>query len=263
MCGERPDNEMTATEGTRRPTPDAEAWGGDARMLRDTADRYQALVTATAQIVWTAHPDGRLDDLRGWRAYTGQSAAEAVGWGWLEAIHPHDQERITHAWSEARAAGVLYEVEARLRRSDGVYRRFLVRGVPILDAEGGIREWVGVCTAITTHARSAAALEAILDTALDAIVTMDHQGRIVEFNPAAERIFGYSRADALDHALADLIVPPDLRARHRAGLTALCWPISPSAHDLIDAINVRICTCANARLVQASCEVSALLTRPA
>lgn len=110
MCGERPDNEMTATEGTRRPTPDAEAWGGDARMRRDTADRSQALVTATAQIVWTAHPDGRLDDLRGWRAYTGQSAAEAVGWGWLEAIHPHDQDRITHAWSEAPAAGVLYEV---------------------------------------------------------------------------------------------------------------------------------------------------------
>ncbi len=220
MCGERPDNEITATEGTRRPTPDAEAWGGDARMLRDTADRSQPRVTATVQIIWTARPDGRMDDLRGWRAYTGQGAVEVAGWGWREAIHPHDQERITLAWSEARAAGVLFEVEARLRRSDGVYGRFLVRGVPVLDAEGGIREWVGVCTAITTRARSAAALEAILDTALDAIVTMDHQGRIVEFNAAAERIFGYSRADALDHALADLIVPPDLRARHWAGLTA-------------------------------------------
>jgi len=189
-------------------------------MLRETEERYRALVTAAAQIVWTARPDGRVDDLPVWRAYTGQSAAEVAGWGWLDAIHPQDRERITHIWSEAGAARVLYEVESRIRRSDGVYRRFLMRGVPVLDVDGGMREWVGFCTDITARTRSEADLEAILDTALDAIVTMDHRGRIMEFNPAAERIFGYSRADALDRELAEIIVPPDLRTRHRTGLTA-------------------------------------------
>lgn len=59
---------------------------------------------------------------------------------------------------------------------------------------------------------------AILDSALDAVIAMDHHGVITEFNPAAERAFGYSRTDALGRELADLIIPPDLRARHRAGL---------------------------------------------
>lgn len=59
---------------------------------------------------------------------------------------------------------------------------------------------------------------AILDTALDAVIAMDHHGVITEFNPAAERAFGHRRADALGKELADLIIPPDLREQHRAGL---------------------------------------------
>lgn len=58
----------------------------------------------------------------------------------------------------------------------------------------------------------------IVDLALDAIVSIDHEGRIVEFNPAAERMFGYRRAHAMGRAMADLIIPPHLRAAHFAGL---------------------------------------------
>jgi len=59
---------------------------------------------------------------------------------------------------------------------------------------------------------------AILDTALDGIITMDATGRVREFNPAAERIFGFTRAEAVGKELAELIVPPELRAQHRRGL---------------------------------------------
>jgi PAS domain S-box-containing protein len=59
---------------------------------------------------------------------------------------------------------------------------------------------------------------AILGSALDAIITMDEQGRIVEFNRAAERIFGYSRDEAVKKDMAELIVPPSLRTAHRHGL---------------------------------------------
>jgi PAS domain S-box-containing protein len=59
---------------------------------------------------------------------------------------------------------------------------------------------------------------AILSAALDCIITIDHQGRIVEFNPAAERTFGYTAAEALGQELAELIVPPPLREQHRRGL---------------------------------------------
>ena len=65
--------------------------------------------------------------------------------------------------------------------------------------------------------RSEAHKAAILDSSLDCIVAMDHEGRITEFNPAAERTFGYERENVLGRHLADVIVPPSLRERHRAG----------------------------------------------
>src|SRR5829696_934805 len=59
---------------------------------------------------------------------------------------------------------------------------------------------------------------AMLDAALDCVVTMDHEGRVVDFNPAAERTFGYSAPDVAGREMAELIVPPELRDRHRRGL---------------------------------------------
>lgn len=61
-------------------------------------------------------------------------------------------------------------------------------------------------------------IRAILDTALDAIISMDHRGVITDFNAAAERIFGHPRDQAVGRELADLIIPPHLREPHRAGL---------------------------------------------
>ena len=59
---------------------------------------------------------------------------------------------------------------------------------------------------------------AMLDAALDCVITIDHRGAVVEFNPAAERTFGWSRAEAVGRDLAELIIPPGLRERHIAGL---------------------------------------------
>ncbi len=59
---------------------------------------------------------------------------------------------------------------------------------------------------------------AILELALDCIITIDAIGVVREFNPASERVFGYTRAEAVDRELAELIIPPALRERHRQGL---------------------------------------------
>ncbi|MGH7855111.1 MAG: ATP-binding protein [Candidatus Binatia bacterium] len=59
---------------------------------------------------------------------------------------------------------------------------------------------------------------AIVDAALDSIISIDHAGRIIEFNPQAEKTFGYKRADVIGQPMADLIIPPSLRSRHREAL---------------------------------------------
>ncbi len=67
--------------------------------------------------------------------------------------------------------------------------------------------------------RDAALRNAVIDAALDCIIMMDQDGRIVEFNPAAEKVFGYSRDEAIGAKLADLVVPEDLRGAHSSGLS--------------------------------------------
>jgi diguanylate cyclase (GGDEF)-like protein/PAS domain S-box-containing protein len=69
------------------------------------------------------------------------------------------------------------------------------------------------------NGRASEALKtAMLESALDCVVAMDHEGRVLEFNPAAERTFGYTREQAVGAELAELIVPESLRAAHRRGL---------------------------------------------
>ena len=59
---------------------------------------------------------------------------------------------------------------------------------------------------------------AILEVALDCVIGMDHEGRVTDWNPAAERIFGWTREQAAGREMAELIIPPALRQRHRTGL---------------------------------------------
>ena len=71
----------------------------------------------------------------------------------------------------------------------------------------------------TAAKNSQARNDAILDVALDCVILMDAAGTIVQFNPAAERTFGYRASEAVGHQLAELIIPPDQRDAHRQGLT--------------------------------------------
>ncbi len=118
--------------------------------LHRSESRYRSLVTATAQIVWTTNPDGEVvDDMPMWRAYTGMSRQEIAGAGWLESLHPDDRSRTEQVWGKAWRNREPYDTEYRMRNRDGEYRTFSVRGVPVLEDDGTVREWVGTCTDIT------------------------------------------------------------------------------------------------------------------
>ena len=117
----------------------------NALALRE--ERFRSLVLATSQIVWSNTPDGRVDeDSPSWRAFTGQTYEEWREFGWLEAVHPDDREPTKEAWLACVATKTLFDTRYRLRRTDGDYRWTQVRGVPILDADGAIREWIGTNT---------------------------------------------------------------------------------------------------------------------
>jgi PAS domain S-box-containing protein len=112
--------------------------------LREREERFRSLAMATSQIVWTSAADGRiLEDSPSWRAFTGQRYEEWCGYGWLDAVHPDDRACAREVWLSSITSQSTYETEYRVRRADGAYRWTAVKGVPIFDADGQVREWVG------------------------------------------------------------------------------------------------------------------------
>lgn len=113
--------------------------------VRVSEERFRSLVTATAAIVWNASGTGKFDaEQPGWTTFTGQLYESMKDLGWLDAVHPDDRERTSTLWKNGIASGAMYEIEHRLRRSDGQFRHMSVRAVPIKTADDNIIEWVGI-----------------------------------------------------------------------------------------------------------------------
>jgi PAS domain S-box-containing protein len=125
------------------------------KALALSEERYRSLTSVTSQIVWTTNPQGDfVDDVPPWREFTGQSLEEIEGRGWINALHPDDRERTCDLWSRSIKNRSYYNTGYRLRRHDGEYRYMAVNGVPVLERDGTIREWVGTCADITERVRA-------------------------------------------------------------------------------------------------------------
>lgn len=119
--------------------------------------RFDTAMQAMHGVLWTNSADGQmLGEQPAWSALTGQSFEEYQGYGWANAVHPDDAQPTIDAWQQAVAAKGMFVFEHRVRRHDGVWRSFAIRGLPLLDDRGEIIEWVGVHTDIT-HQRAAEA----------------------------------------------------------------------------------------------------------
>ncbi|MGE5238232.1 MAG: sensor histidine kinase, partial [Chloroflexota bacterium] len=123
--------------------------------LQASSDRYRSYIELTGELGWTTNAAGEVvEDLPSWRMYTGQSFEEVRGQGWSEALHPDDVAHALQVWRKAVSLKSRYEVEYRVRRHDGIYRHFMVRGIPVLQKDGTIREWVGTCIDITDRKKA-------------------------------------------------------------------------------------------------------------
>jgi PAS domain S-box-containing protein len=123
--------------------------------LRESEQRWRSLTEALPQLVWGAGPDGGCDYFSTqWTNYTGLEESDLLGWAWMEALHPDDRETTRQFWTESVAGRQPYDVEYRIRRSEGTYGWFKTRGTPIRDSDGRIVKWFGTCTDITDRKRA-------------------------------------------------------------------------------------------------------------
>jgi formate hydrogenlyase transcriptional activator len=119
------------------------------------------MIDAIPAMTWSSLPDGSVEFLnRRWLDYAGLSLDEALGWGWTAAVHPDDLDLLTNRWRALLASGQPGEIEARLRRHDGEYRRFLFRAEPVRDSRGDIFKWYGANTDIEDRKRAESLLAA-------------------------------------------------------------------------------------------------------
>src|ERR1700704_3789619 len=123
--------------------------------LRRREDYLRLTIDTIPVLAWCSRPDGSNEFLnQRWLDYTGLTIEEARGWGWKVAIHPDDLPQLLDVWQGLLASGKPGELEARLRRADGVYRWFLFRVEPLRDARGTIIKWYGTNTDIDDRKRA-------------------------------------------------------------------------------------------------------------
>jgi PAS domain S-box-containing protein len=190
--------------------------------LRRSEQELRSLAESMPQIVWATRPDGwNIYFNQQWVTYTGLTLEESYGEGWITPFHPDDRQRAWDAWQRATRHRDTYSLECRLRRADGVYRWWLVRGVPLFGDNDEIIKWFGTCTDIEQIKaaeqllkESEAKFSGIISIAADAIISIDEQQRITIFNRGAEQTFGYTEAEVMGAPL-DTLIPARFHAAHR------------------------------------------------
>lgn len=117
--------------------------------LRESEARLQAIANLVPDLLWDSEPDGSTNWYnQRWLEYTGQTFEQAIGWGWIDAIHPDDREGSTRRYREAAEQGMLLQQEHRIRRHDGAYRWFVVKAAPLKDESGKAIKMYGAATDI-------------------------------------------------------------------------------------------------------------------
>ena len=195
-------------------------------LLRASEAKFRALIESGNDVITLLAGDGTIVyESPSLRRIMGFEPAELMGRNAFEFVHPDDAPATAQAFAELIHEGTSErQIDFRFRHKDGDWRYLAAVGNNRLD-DPAIGAIVVNSRDVTVRLRAEIALKesearnrAIMASALDAILTIDHEGRIVNFNPAAESIFGQRREDVIGREMAEVIVPPRLRDAHRAGL---------------------------------------------
>ncbi|MEA2478891.1 MAG: hypothetical protein QOJ07_813 [Thermoleophilaceae bacterium] len=184
-------------------------------------------------------------DLRGTITHFNEAAERLYGWTRDEALGTNvvevvvadgEEDAARKIWASVQT-GESWQGEFRVRRPDGESLVAWVLNAPIRDPDGAVAGYVGVAVDMTERRRERRQLErsealnaTMLASALDPVLALDGEGVAIEFNPAAEKTFGYTRDEVIGRDLLDLVAPPATRDMLRAELaryleSGQVWPL--------------------------------------
>ncbi|MCD8739118.1 PAS domain-containing protein [Mucilaginibacter roseus] len=194
----------------------ARIWAAVEKARSDKAllqyeQRMLSIANLDPDLLWDSDPDGSTNWYNDrWLEYTGQRFEEAIGWGWVNAIHPDDRDGSAQRYARAVEAGQPLQQEHRIKRFDGEYRWFVVNASPIKDAQGRVVKMYGAATDIHDRIQAENILReserkyrTLFETIDEGFALMelhrDEDGRVVdltyrEVNAAFKRLTGWQGA---------------------------------------------------------------------
>jgi PAS domain S-box-containing protein len=186
--------------------------------IKSSENRLRTIIDTIPTLAWSARPDGRAEFFnRRWLDYVGLSAEEAADWGWTAAVHADDAKRLADYWRSVLASGESGEIEARLRRFDGMHRWFLFRASPLRDESGNIVKWYGTNADIEERKCAEEALRSnehslrlIVDTIPGLVCAMSAAGEVQLLNRQVLEYFGKTTEELKHWAISDAVHPDDL-----------------------------------------------------
>jgi PAS domain S-box-containing protein len=189
-------------------------------------------------MIWTIAPDGRCEFVnRFYLEATGLSAdyctAPIEMWKksprdlppFLSGVHPDYRNHAASSFWDGVESGREWAYEVPIRHIDGAYHWHSRRAVPLRDLKGNLVRFVGTCADIQDFKVAQERLESaeerarlVVESALDAIIVIDSDGIVSDWNEQAQAIFGWPRVQIFGKQLVDTIIPPKYRKMHNAGL---------------------------------------------
>lgn len=187
----------------------------DEVALRESHDLLDTLLEVMPQVAWMTDGEGNAHYFNSqWSTYTGENRADNNWENLVCFFHAEEQHNIVNIWKNAKKTGEEYSFEARLRKYDGSYEWWLVRGIPLRDSHGMVTKWVGTCTHIDDLKKTMDLAKAreemisaqanLINQMRDAVISMDLNGEILIWNLGAERLYGWTSAEAVGKRDVDL-----------------------------------------------------------
>jgi len=201
------------------------------RRLAEQGERIRTTLASIGDAVISTDTEGRITSINGVaESLTGWAASEALGQPLsvvFRIVNEKTGQAVENPVMKVLRDGLIVGLANHtvLIARDGTQRPIDDSAAPIRSQNDEVIGCVLVFRDVSQRRREAQILQesearktAMFQTALDCIISIDHEGRVLEFNPAAERTFGYRRDDMVGRLLGDLIVPPALREAHRQGM---------------------------------------------
>ncbi len=181
---------------------------------------FRTMADNIPNLAWMANDDGWIFWYnKKWYDYTGTTPEQMEGWGWQSVHHPQELPRVLISWKDSIATGQPFEMVFPLKGTDGRFRQFLTRVLPVYNNEGKIYQWFGTNTDITIQTEAEQSLKEseqrfrTMAEATDVLIaTSDETSNATYFNKAWTDFTGRSLQDLLNFGWADLIYAEDRQA---------------------------------------------------